>query len=319
MDESQHPLVTVVGPTGSGKSELALDLAEHFSGEIVNCDSLQIYRYLDIGTAKVPAAERRSVPHHLMDVVDPNCIFTAGEYARKARQALRDITSRRALPIVAGGTGFYLRALLEGLFPGPERDDRLRARLARRETRHPGWLHGLLAAFDSQAADRIQARDVQKLIRAVEILLLTRKPASEWFGEQGRDPLGGYRVLKLGLDPPRDALYQRLDSRCAAMFTEGLLDEVRQVLALGFPSDSKALGAHGYRQAVQVILGKMQLSDAVMLAQRNTRHYAKRQWTWFRRDPEVRWLQGFGDDTEVRQEALRLTHKFINDGGAAQK
>jgi len=309
----QGLLVAVLGPTGSGKSELALDLAERFHGEIVNCDSLQVYRYLDIGTAKLPPGERRGVPHHLIDIVDPSRVFTAGEYARLARQALGEITARGVLPILAGGTGFYLRALLDGLFPGPERNDRLRARLARRESRHPGWLHRLLARFDPQAAGRIPSADVQKLIRAVEVLLVTRKPVSEWFSEQGRDPLRGYRVLKLGLDPPRAALYERLNARCAGMFTGGLVEEVRGVLARGIPPDAKALEAHGYRQALQVIQGKMQLDEAVALAQRNTRHYAKRQWTWFRRDPEIRWLAGFGGDPAVVNEAISLTEEFIRD------
>ncbi len=311
MAESRTPLVAIVGPTGAGKSELALLLAAQFRGEIVNCDSLQVYRHLDIGTAKLLPNERRGMPHHLIDIVNPDRVFTAGQYARLARPLLAEIAARGALPIVVGGTGLYLRALLDGLFPGPERNERLRARLARREARRPGWLHRLLARFDPQAAGRIHSGDVRKLIRAVEVLLVTRKPLSSWLGERGRDPLRGFRVLKLGLGPPRDALYQRLNVRCERMFKCGLIEEVTRVLALGFRPDSKALESHGYRQAVQVLEGEIDATEALRLAQRNTRRYAKRQWTWFRRDAGVSWLPGFGDEPAVAEEAVRRVREFI--------
>ena len=305
------PLVAVVGPTGSGKSALALRLARSFRGEIVNCDSLQLYRYLDIGTAKPLPAERGGVPHHLFDLLDPDQVFTAGEYERAARALLPQIAARGNLPIVAGGTGFYLRALLEGLCPSPPRSVHLRARLARRESLHPGWLHATLGRFDRASAARIHPADVQKLIRAVEVLLSTREPLSAWF-ERGRDPIAGFRTLKLGLDPPRDALYARLDARLDDMFSGGLLDEVRNVLSLGFASTSKALEAHGYKQAIQVLRAEIGLQEAVILAKRNTRRYAKRQWTWFRRDHEVLWIQGFGDEPATQQAALAATATFLS-------
>jgi tRNA dimethylallyltransferase len=307
---NSRPLVAIVGPTGSGKSALALRLADEFRGEIVNCDSLQLYRYLDIGTAKVLPAERRGIPHHLFDLLDPDQVFTAGEYARAARGVIDGIADRGHLAILAGGTGFYVRALLEGLFPGPPASQGLRARLALKESRHPGWLHSLLARFDAPSAARIHASDVQKLIRAVEVLLTTRRPLSAWFDE-GRDPLEGFRVLKLGLNPPRAELYRRLDARLDAMFAGGLLDEVRQVLSMGFPAASKALEAHGYRQALQVLRGDLDPKDAIVLAKRNTRRYAKRQWTWFRKDPEVVWFPGFGDDESVQREALAWVAPFL--------
>lgn len=310
--------MVVAGPTGSGKSELALRLAEEFQGEVVNCDSLQLYRHLDIGTAKLPAAERRGIPHHLLDLLNPDEVFTAGEYARRAREILAQITSRGKLPLVVGGTGFYIRALLDGLVPGPTRDDALRARLARHEQRRPGGLHRLLERFDPPSARRIQAADAQKLIRALEIILLTRRPLSA-LHTQDRDALQGYRALKLALNPPRPELFKKLDLRCARMFETGLLDEVRQVLALGFVPASKALEAHGYRQALQVIEGGMTLAEAVCLAQRNTRRYAKRQWTWFRREPGVVWLDGFGASPEIQAAALARAAEFLrgaDDSGA---
>jgi tRNA dimethylallyltransferase len=303
-------LVAVVGPTGAGKSELALRIAEDFGGEVVNCDSLQLYRHLDIGTAKLLPDERRGVPHHLLDILNPDQVFTAGEYARLARPVLASVAARGHLPVVVGGTGFYLRALLEGLFPGPSRDETLRGRLARREARHPGWMHRLLVRFDPASAARIHPGDIHKLTRAAEVLLATRRPLSAWFAD-GRDALAGFRVLKLGLDPPRTLLYERLDDRCARMFDRGLVEEVRGILELGYPATSKALEAHGYRQAVQAIAGELEIPEALLHARRNTRRYAKRQWTWFRRDPQVRWLPGFGDDARVRECALAAVAEFL--------
>jgi len=310
-DARLYPLVAVVGPTGAGKSEVALKLAVQFGGEVVNCDSLQIYRQLDIGTAKLTLEERQGVPHHLLDFLNPNEVFTAGEYSRTARPVLREITQRGKLPVVAGGSGFYLRALLDGLCPGPVRDDGLRGRLERRERRRPGWLHRMLVRCDSASAASIHPADVQKLIRAVEVLLKTRRPLSSWFHE-GRDPLEGFRALKLGLDPPRAALYERLDARCARMFEHGLLDEVRGAFARGFPADSKAFESHGYRQAVQFLAGELSPGEALSQAKRNTRRYAKRQWTWFRKDKEIRWLCGFGDDPAIQDAALAAVAEFVS-------
>ncbi len=310
QDNTTSPLVAIVGPTGSGKSDLSIRLAEEFSGEIVNCDSLQLYRHLDIGTAKVPVAERRGIPHHLLDLLDPDQVYTAGEYARTARPVLADIAGRGKLPLVVGGTGFYLKALLEGLFSGPQRDAGLRARLIRREQSHPGWMHRLLERFDPPSAGRIAEADVQKLTRAVEVLLLTRRPLSTWFDE-GRDSLEGFRVLKLGIDPPRAALYERINERSRRMFESGLLDEVRAALSLGFPPDSKAFEAYGYRQAVQLLRSEISQSEALLSTQQGTRQYAKRQWTWFRRDPEVIWIRGFGADPQVQEEALCKVREFL--------
>ena len=309
-DAFPPPLVAVAGPTGSGKSELALCLAEEFHGEIINCDSLQVFRHFDIGTAKLSMAERRGIPHHLIDIVDPDQLFTAGDYARRARAAIREISGRGLLPIIAGGTGFYLRALLDGLFAGPSRDERLRERLAAREARKPGSLHRLLSRLDADAGGKIHPNDVPKVTRAMEICLLTRRKASELFRE-GRDALTGYRVLKLGLLPDRDALYQRLDARCEIMFSTGLVEEVRGILAMGFRPSAKPFESHGYKQALQLISGELNLHNAIFYARRNTRNYAKRQLTWFRRETGLEWLRGFGDSAEVRDAAAERVREFL--------
>ena len=309
-DAREGPVVAVLGPTGSGKSDLALALAEEFNGEIVNCDSLQVYRHFDVGTAKVPLAERRGIPHHLIDIVDPSELFTAGEYARLARIAIAEINARGRLPIVTGGTGFYLRALVDGLFEGPARDQQLRDRLAAREQRRPASLHHLLTRFDSETARKIHPNDVPKVTRALEVCLLARRPASEMF-RQGRNALRGYRVLKLGLLPDRDALYDRLNERCARMFECGLVAEVRRILAMGFPQTVKPFESMGYKQALQLINGELSLRDAVFYAQRTTRQYAKRQMTWFRREEGLVWIRAFGDTEDARREAIRMVQAFV--------
>jgi tRNA dimethylallyltransferase len=255
------PLIAIVGPTGAGKSDLALRICEQFGGELVNCDSLQLYRYFDIGTAKTPPAERRGIPHHLLDILNPDEISTAGAYAARARPLLTSI-SQNALPVIAGGTGFYLRALLDGLFPAPLRDPDIRARLEARERNRPGSLHCLLTRFDSSAARAIHPNDIPKTVRALEVYLLTRRPITSWFSE-GRDALTGFHTLKIGLDPPRDLLFTRLDERCRNMFASGLIEEVQSILRMGWPESSAPFESHGYRQALAVLQGKMTSAHAL--------------------------------------------------------
>jgi tRNA dimethylallyltransferase len=308
LDESQTPLaVLLLGPTGSGKTALSLALGERFGGEVVSCDSVAVYRGMDLGTAKPTREERARLPHHLIDVADPDQPFTAGEYSRQARAALREIASRGHLPIVTGGTGLYLRALTEGLFAGPERQSELRARLQASRQRHAqGWLHRLLTRLDPASAARIHANDVPKLIRAIEVCLAARRPLSEVLGNQqeARNPLTGFRLLRIGLNPPRQALYARLNQRAAAMFAAGLVEETRGLLDRYGPV--KTLDSLGYRQALAVLAGTSSVEAAVAAAQQGHRNYAKRQMTWFRREPEVHWIEGFGDEPETIRTATDL-------------
>lgn len=274
------PLICIVGPTGAGKSEMAIRMAESLDGEIVNCDSLQIYKGFDIGTAKVPMEERRGIPHHLIDVADPTNVFTAGDYSRMARATIDEISARGKVPIVAGGTGFYLRALLDGLSPLPGRSEELRERL--KETRHP--LHGILGRLDPAAAARIHPNDLPKVTRALEIRLLTGRPGR---AQAPPDPLVGYEIRKIGIFPPRAELYERLDRRCERMFANGLVEEVRGLLTGGVPESAKPFESLGYRQALAVARGQMDLTAAIADTQQTTRNYAKRQMTWFRHEPGI--------------------------------
>lgn len=291
-------LLAIAGPTGCGKSELALQLAAAFGGEVVNCDSIQIYRYFDVGSAKLPELERRGIPHHLIDIADPDRHFTAGDFARVGRTVLNEIAARGHLPIVTGGTGFYLRALVDGLAPGPERDEILRKRLRDRELRRPGFAHRLLCRLDPQTASRVHPHDIPKVIRALEICIAARRPAAQVFAE-GRDALAGFRILKIGLFPDRDELYKRLEARMETMFDAGLIEETRSILARGYSPASKPFESIGYKQALQCIQGTLSPKDALFHAKRDTRRYAKRQMTWFRQEPGLEILPGFGDDPAV--------------------
>ena len=295
--ENVRPLIAVVGPTGAGKSEFGIRIAATLDGEIVNCDSLQIYKDFNIGTAKLPACDRHGIPHHLIDVAEPDEVFTAGEYARRARQAVNEIARRGRIPIVVGGTGFYLRALLDGLPPLPARDEKLRAVLAGRERLRPGSLHRILRRLDPEAARNIHAGDIPKITRALEIRLLTGRPRT---AQLPPEPLTGFQVRKLGLFPPRAELYARLDRRAESMFTNGLLAEVGQLLARGVPPAAKPFESLGYRQALAVLQKRMTLAQAVADTQQATRHYAKRQVTWFRHEPGVRAIHAFGSEIDPR-------------------
>ncbi len=301
-------LVVVLGPTASGKSALAISLAERFSGEIVSCDSVAVYRNFEIGTAKPSRDDRARVPHHLIDVAEPSEPFTAGVYAREARAALTEIVERGHRPIVVGGTGLYLRALLEGLFPGPQRSEELRERLRERAAeRGSTYLHRLLRRMDTVSAAAIHPNDAPKLIRAVEVCLTARGPMSQLW-QQGRDPLQGFRVLRIGLSPAREQLYDRINRRAAQMFDDGLVAETRSLLDRY--GDIPPIHSLGYQQALQHSRGELTLDQAIAGVQQGHRNYAKRQMTWFRREPDVTWLEGFGDDPAIREQANAIIQKL---------
>lgn len=297
-------LVAVVGPTASGKSALGLWLAERLGGEVIACDSTQLYRGFDIGTAKPSEAEQHAVPHHLLDVLSPPEKATAGGYRQMALPVLEDLRRRGRLPIFTVGTGLYLHALLDGLADLPQRSEELRERLRASAADHsPGHLHRVLQRLDRAAARKIAANDEQKLIRAIEICILARRPITE-VHQTGRTPLHGWRALKLGLTPPREALYERIHARTEEMLSRGWMDEVRSLLATGLPENVKPFDFIGYRELRAVARGEMTLETARAAIQQATRRYAKRQLTWFRKEPGVHWFSGFGDDPGVQSAAL---------------
>jgi tRNA dimethylallyltransferase len=310
VSPSCNPVIVIIGPTGSGKSELALEMAEQLGGEIVNCDSVQVYRGLDIGAAKTPPDQRRGIPHHLIDVIGPGEELTAGAYATAARPLIKDIQKRDRLPIVVGGTGLYLRALVDGLSPAPTRDPGLRERLESIEARRVGYLHRALRRYDPLAAGRIHPNDVPKLIRAIEISRLSGKPLTE-AQEAPREAFTGITALKIGLAPDRKLLYTKLNERASWMFHNGLVDETQRLLASGYARDSKPLQSLGYRQALEVIEGACSFESALIECQAKTRQYAKRQTTWFRAEAGVHWLQGFGSEARTFQSALELSREFL--------
>ena len=300
--------IAVVGPTASGKSELALHLAESFDGEIVNYDSIQLFRLFNIGTAKPSESERKLVPHHLIDILDPEELFSAGDYQHLARQVLDQIRSRGHLPILVGGSGLYLRAVIDGLFEGPRRSDYWRSRLNQiAESRGRRYLHAVLVRLDPDAADRIAAQDLPKVIRALEVRLETGRPLSRHLEETERRPPRGFEFTIIGLAPPREALYRRIGVRVRHMFDQGLVSEVRGILETGVGPDAAAFRAIGYRQALETIGGIISTDEAIILTERDTCRYAKRQMTWFRGQHAPVWFDGFGNDPDIRDRV----HEFI--------
>jgi tRNA dimethylallyltransferase len=309
---AEWPLIVIAGPTASGKTALALRIAEEFNGEIVSCDSVAVYRLMDIGSAKPSAEERARVPHHCLDLYWPSEFCTAGDYSRHARAAIANIRERGKLPIIAGGTGLYLRALLHGLAPAPPRDEELRERLRARDAKHgAGYLHRLLRRLDPVAATAIHANDTPKLIRSLEVTLQARTPQTQQW-QAGRDALQGYRVLQVALSPPREQLYWRINARASAMFDRGLLDET-EMLRTRFGDDCRSLASLGYAQARSILRGELAKDAAVASAQQGHRNYAKRQLTWFRREQSMHWLAGFGDDDAVQTGALELFRAHLKN------
>ena len=310
-EKRELPLVAIVGSTASGKSALAVWLALRLGGEVVACDSTQMYRGFDIGTAKATVEERDGVAHHLIDVLDANEEATAGGYRERAIRTLEDLRARRRLPILTVGTGLYLRALLEGLADLPQRCESLRERLRGRAAKHgAGHLHAILRRLDPVSAEKIAPADVQKVMRAVEVSLLVKRPLSELHRE-GRARLEGWRAIKIGLTPEREALYERVHARTDAMLERGWEEEVRRLVDSGLPEDAKPFEFIGYRELRAVLRKEMTLQDAKAAIQQATRRYAKRQMTWFRRESGVRWLKGFGDEAGVQAEALAIARSAV--------
>lgn len=303
-NNSSPLLLVIAGPTASGKSALALELARRMRGEIVNCDSMQMVRCLEIGTAKPSPAERSLVPHHLFDQVPPREFYSAGRYMKDARRVCREITLRGGVPIVVGGTGLYLRALLEGVFEGPGKVGELRKRLRGMAARRGSpRLHRWLRHLDPDSAARIQPTDQIRVIRALEVCLASGQPLSRQ--RSMRRPLSGYHLLKFGLRPGREALYARINQRVEEMFRRGLVEEVSALLARGIPPDCKGFEAIGYRQVISHLRGELELEEARELTSRETRRYAKRQLTWFRKEPEMIWIDAFGDQPHTLEIVLR--------------
>ena len=304
-------VVAILGPTATGKSALALSLAERYGGEIINCDSTAVYRGFDIGTDKLPIAERRGIPHHLIDIVEPTAEYTAAQYARDAAAAIRDIHARGRLPILAGGTGFYYRALTRGLFPGPGRDETTRARLESIAARRGvSFLHRMLRRVDRESAARIQPRDRKRMIRALEVFFLTGRPLTAHFVDTA-SPIADVDVVPIGVRLPAAQISERVTRRVDAQFAGGLLDEIRTLLVRGIPETARPFGGLVYRQALEHLHGvRDEPSTRALIAQEN-RRYARRQLIWFRKEPNLVWLDGPGEARTTIAAATRLLHERV--------
>jgi tRNA dimethylallyltransferase len=304
-NESSKPIPAIVGPTASGKSELGIEIAVHFGGEIINCDSVQVYREIEIATAKVPLSERRGIPHHLIDFIPPEINYTAGEWAREAAEKIEEIEARGRMALLVGGTGFYLRALRRPFFPSPKTDEELRRRLTEiRERSGAAYLHKMLRRLDPESALKLFERDWPRVQRALEVRIQTGERMSVQMPARAKPPACAARIHVFALRPPRAELYRRINERAEAHFAAGLVDEVRHLLLKNVPADSNALGAHGYRRVVEYLKGKRDLESAIEQTKLDVRHYSKRQLTWFRREPDVEWVEGFGQDTSVQERVL---------------
>lgn len=301
----QKPVIAIVGPTASGKSTLGIEVALKLKGEIINCDSVQVYQRIQVATAKVPLEERKGVPHHLIDFVPPSINYTAVEWAREAVRKIEEIESRNRVPLLVGGTGFYLRALRRPFFNSPQTDESLRQRLNRmRERRGPEYLHRFLRRLDARAAEQLFPRDWPRVQRAIEVYVQTGKSIVDQKSERPEAHESSRRLRILALNPPRAELYARINERTEAHFEAGLVEEVRELLSEGIPPESNALGAHGYRRVVEFLHGKRDLASAIEQTKLDVRHYAKRQLTWFRHEEGVEWFAGFGEEKSVLASVL---------------
>jgi len=307
----RRSLIAILGPTATGKSALALALAERFGGEIVNCDSTAIFRGFDIGTDKIALADRRGVPHHLIDIADPTDDYTAAQFARDAAAVIHDVHARGKLPILAGGTGFYFRALTRGLFPGPGRDAALRGRLeAVAGRRGVGFLHRMLARVDPESARRIQPRDLKRLVRALEVFFLTGRPLTAHFADTA-SPIPDVEVVAIGLRLPAAVISDRVTRRVDEQFARGLLDEIRALLDRGIPESARPFGGLVYRQALEHLHGvRDEAATRALIAQEN-RRYARRQLIWFRKEPNLSWFDGPGESAATIAAVTHLVDTYV--------
>jgi len=304
-------VVAILGPTATGKSALALAVAERHGGEIINCDSTAVYRGFDIGTDKIAPGDRRGIPHHLIDIVEATGDYTAAQYAREAAGVIRDVHARGRLPILAGGTGFYFRALTRGLFPGPGRDAALRRRLESiAERRDVTFLHRMLGKIDPASALRIQPRDLKRLVRALEVFFLTGRPLTSHFAETA-SPIPDVEVLPIGVRLPAPQISERVTRRVDEQFARGLLDEIRALLARGIPEDARPFGGLVYRQALDHLHGVHDEAVTRALIAQENRRYARRQLIWFRKEPNLSWFDGPGESAATIAAVMHLVDTYV--------
>ncbi|MCA1624412.1 MAG: tRNA (adenosine(37)-N6)-dimethylallyltransferase MiaA [Acidobacteria bacterium] len=303
----QKPIYAIVGPTASGKSELGIELALRIDGEIINCDSVQIYKEIKIATAKVTKEEMRGVPHHLFDYVSPNTNYTGADWARDAAEKIKEIEERGNVPILVGGTGFYLRALREPFFESPKTNAHLRVKLKKiKETKGAEHLYKILKRVDRKSAGKLFPRDYVRVARALEVYFQTGNRLSEIQPNRAKAPEFAHRIRIFALNPPRESLYERINKRAEKHFATGLVEEVKHLREHGVEDDTNALGAHGYRRVCEYLRGERTLESAIEQTKQDVRNYAKRQLTWFRREADVIWLEGFGDKAETQQKFWKL-------------
>ena len=308
MRNLEKPIYAIVGPTASGKTEIGVALALRLgNAEIINCDSVQIYKEIQIATAKPSAEEMCGVPHHLIDYVAPDVKYTAADWARDAGEKIAEIEARDRIPILVGGTGFYLRALREPFFESPKTDERLREKLSRiKKQKGAEHVYKILERVDGTSAAKLFARDYVRVARALEVYFQTGKRISEIQPNRSAPPEFASRIKIFALNPPRDRLYERINRRAERHFENGLVEEVKRLRDAGLPDETNALGAHGYRRVCEFLRGERTLESAFEQSKQDVRNYAKRQMSWFRRETGVVWLDGFGDEAGTREKLWRL-------------
>ncbi len=309
----EKPIYAIVGPTASGKTEIGVALAQRIGGEVVNCDSVQIYKEIEIATAKPSQAEMRGVPHHLIDYVSPNVKYTAADWALDAAEKIKEIEQRGRIPILVGGTGFYLRALRQPFFESPKTDEKLREKLAKiKERKGAEHLYKILQRVDKAAAEKLFPRDYVRVSRALEVYFQTGERLSKLQPKREIAPEFADRIKIYALNPPRALLYERINRRAAVHFQNGLVEEVKHLRARGVKDDTNALGAHGYRRVCEYLRGERSLESAVEQTKQDVRNYAKRQMSWFRHKENVTWLDGFGDDKDLQEKFWKmLVEKYL--------